>query len=302
MSELGLRKVAALLNGLPEQAVVALEAQLSADERQLIASERARSMDFPTEQRTAAVTDFLLALSADQSHPSGDDARFATKAAPSHLASVLVEEHPQAIALVLARLAPAVAAEILELLPVDLRGNVARRIATIESVDEATIGAVEAVLAERLAALPTARFAAIDGVAALGEILQSLDRGAERLLLNGLASNEPELAQAVACHTFSIEDVLDWSRATAQILLAKIETPPLAVALKQIPSESRRKILELLPAPFAERLRHAVAHLGNVPPAIVEQSRHTIATTLRDLQNAGKITLDPLPPTSRLVA
>ena len=109
------------------------------------------------------------------------------------------------------------------------------------------------------------------------------------------------LAEAVASHAFAIEYLLDWSRPSAQILLAHVETAPLAVALKATGTEVRHKILELLPAQFAERLRHAVAHLGVVPPAIAEQSRHTIAATLRRLQSEGKIRIEPLPPT-RLVA
>ncbi len=301
MSDPGLRKVVALLDGLPEQAVTALEAQLSPSEWQAITAERARAVDLPAEQRAVAVTDFLIALAAD-SPPSSHQRTDITCVAASHLASLLAEEHPQLVALVLTRLAPAAAAEVLELLPAEQRGTVARRIATIEAVDEQTLREVETLLAERLAALPETRLATIDGVAALGNILQSLDRQEERLFLDGLSQDEPELAQAVACHTFAIEDVLDWSRASAQILLANVDTAPLAVALQQINSEARRKILDLLPATFAERLRHAVAHLGSVPPAIVEQSRQTIARTLRDLQNAGKIAVDPLPPSNRLVA
>ena len=72
-------------------------------------------------------------------------------------------------------------------------------------------------------------------------------------------------------------------------------------ALKATTAEVRHKILDLLPAQFAERLRHAVAHLGVVPRAIAEQSRHTIAGTLRRLQSEGKIRIEPVPP-SRLVA
>jgi flagellar motor switch protein FliG len=301
MTEPGLCKVVALLNGLPDEAATALEAQLSIAERQALSAARARATELPAELRSAAVTDFLLAMAASTAAPSPKQLGIAAAATP-HLVSVLADEHPQTIALVLTRLAPAAAAEVLESLPAELRTQVARRIATLESVDEQTIRTVESTLAERLAALPLTQLQVIDGVAALGVIMQSLDPRAEQMLLDGLATEEPLLAQAVACHTFTVEDVLDWSRASAQILLAKVETRPLAIALKHTSSETRRKILELLPAHFAEQLRDAVAHLGNVPATIVEQSRQTIASTLRDLQNAGKITVDPLPPTNRLVA
>jgi flagellar motor switch protein FliG len=76
----------------------------------------------------------------------------------------------------------------------------------------------------------------------------------------------------------------------------------LAVALKQVTFETRQKILGLLPAQFAERLRHAVAHLGPVPPKIIEQSRASIARTLGQLQTAGKLRKEPLAPANRLVA
>ena len=47
-------------------------------------------------------------------------------------------------------------------------------------------------------ALLRPRFASIDGVAVLGEILQSLDRKREHEIITGLAHDEPHLAEAVA--------------------------------------------------------------------------------------------------------
>ncbi len=295
-----IRKAVALLDDLPEQALVELQARLTPDQWQAAQNARAGALELSPHERTAATVDFFLAMAgAGESEPKARERLEQADAAS--LVSVLCDEHPQTIALALTRFSSARSAKILALLSADVRSIVARRIATTEMADEQAIRDVEELLAVRLAALPAARFASIDGVAALGEILQSLDREREHEIITGLAHDEPHLAEAVASHAFAIEDLLDWSRASAQILLAHVETAPLAVALKATTAEVRHKILDLLPAQFAERLRHAVAHLGVVPRAIAEQSRHTIAGTLRRLQSEGKIRIEPVPP-SRLVA
>ena len=177
MTELGLRKVVALLDGLPDPLAAALRHSFRPPMRQAISAERGCAIVLPAEQRNSAVTDFLLAMATSPSDPSPGLSGLACAAA-SHITSALVEEHPQTIAVVLTR-PPAAAAEVLELLPTELRNLVARRIAMIEAVDELTIHTVESLLVERLAALPQPRLATIDGVAALGEILQSLDRSTE---------------------------------------------------------------------------------------------------------------------------
>ena len=138
-------------------------------------------------------------------------------------------------------------AKILALLSADVRSIVARRIATTEMADEQAIRDVEELLAVRLAALPCGPLRLDRRRRGLGEILQSLDREREHEIITGLAHDEPHLAEAVASHAFAIEDLLDWSRASAQILLAHVETAPLAVPLKATTAEVRHKILDLLP-------------------------------------------------------
>jgi flagellar motor switch protein FliG len=294
------RKAVVLLESLPDAAIDSLQAYLTPVDWQALQAAR-RVIELAPDERSAVIADFVLAL-AERSDVRKNRLQILEQADAAHLAAVLEVEHAQLIALVLTRLTPAHAGGLLALLATDLQASVVRRIATTESAHEQVLDDVLAVIAERLRALPAAHFATIDGVAALGDILQSLDRAAEQQLINCLAQDEPDLAEAVACHTFAIADVLEWSQTSAQILLANLETAPLAVALKQVTSETRQKILGLLPAQFAERLRHAVAHLGPVPPKIIEQSRASIARTLGQLQTAGKLRRESLPTTNRLVA
>ena len=301
MTEQDVRKAVLLLDLLPAEVNTSVQSKLTAEQREVIDTLRARHIEGSPEDRAAAVADFLAASLQVRAQRQADFRALARCDAVT-VTLLLADEHPQVIALVLSRLPASLAAEVLSSLAAELRAEVARRIAALEAVSEEVVCLVAAALTERLAALPTTRCAKVDGVAALGKIFQSLDDVTEEQLLDRLAYDEPRLAQALARQSFSLEDVLQMSAANVQILVANVDTAPLAVALKSATAETRRKILELLPTTFAERLREAVAHLGLLPRATVDQAHLTIADVLARLQESGRIRSATAHPIDRRVA
>ena len=65
----------------------------------------------------------------------------------AHLDDYLRNEHPQTVAVVLAHMDPRTSGPILSLLPVEMQGGVAHRMAVLEAPNADTLDAVEAVLA-----------------------------------------------------------------------------------------------------------------------------------------------------------
>lgn len=303
MIEQDVRKAVLLLESLPADMAAIVQARLAPEERAAIDAQRSIADAATPADRAAVVADFLIASVHQREHPRPTaDFRALAQSDAVTLASLLADERPQTTALVLSRLPAPLAAAILTLLPHEMRADVARRIAALEIVSEDVANLIATTLTQRLATLPTSCCAKVDGVAALGEILQSLDDVTEEQLLDRLAHDEPRLARAVVRQTFSLDEVLSMSAPNVQILVASVETAPLAVALKSTSAETRRKILELLPATFAERLRSAIAHLGPLPRATVDQARLTIADTLARLQESGRIRSSAATPAERRVA
>ena len=62
-------------------------------------------------------------------------------------ATRLVQEHPQTIAVVLARIQPADASEILKLLPVHIQADLVKRIVHLDQLPEEVLEEIESLIA-----------------------------------------------------------------------------------------------------------------------------------------------------------
>src|SRR6266511_463158 len=104
------------------------------------------------------------------------------------LVGALRGEHPQTMALVVAHLAPDEAARALELLPAELRAEVAYRMATTERANPAVVRTIMADLARRIPALREGVRPAVcsGGVSRLGELLKHVDAASEQRLMDAL--------------------------------------------------------------------------------------------------------------------
>ena len=119
---------------------------------------------------------------------------FIRKTDPSQLLNFIQDEHPQTIALILSYLPSGQSAQVVSALPPEKQADVAKRIATMDRTSPDIIKEVENVLERKLASLVNQDYTIIGGVDAIVEILNAVDRGTERHILETLEIEEPELA------------------------------------------------------------------------------------------------------------
>ena len=119
---------------------------------------------------------------------------FVRKADASQLLNFIQDEHPQTIALILSYLPAGQAAQIISALPPDRQADVAMRIATMDRTSPDVIKEVERVLETKLASLVNQEYNVIGGVDAVVEILNTVDRGTEKHIMESMEIEEPELA------------------------------------------------------------------------------------------------------------
>ncbi len=115
----------------------------------------------------------------------------------SQLINFIQDEHPQTIALILSYLSPSQAALIISALPPDSQAEVARRIAVMDRTSPDVIKEVEKVLESKLASLVNQDYTIIGGVDAVVDILNTVDRGTEKHIMETLEIEEPELADEI---------------------------------------------------------------------------------------------------------
>ena len=218
--------------------------------------------------------------------------RFLQKADARQVLSFLQDEHPQTIALVLAHMPAGGASAILSGLDSKLQANVAHRIATMDRTSPDIIRQVESTLERKLSTvLQPGDLSNVGGLDPLVEIINRTDRGSERLILEGLAARDPELAELIRSKMFMFEDIVGIDDRGIQLVLRQVETADLATALKGVREEVRSKIMKNLSARAAENLAEEIELLGPVRVSTVEEAQAKIVTVIRTLEESGQIVL-----------
>lgn len=208
---------------------------------------------------------------------------------PDHLATVVGREHPQTVALVLAHLEPRAAAQLLAQLPEALSLEATYRLARLDRIPPAAVADLESTLETHLAVNASAVPAG--GVDAVVPILNATDTARERLILDGLAAQDAELAQVIRNQLFTFEDLQNLDQGTLHDLLRRFEPKVLALALKSASAPLRDKVFANLSEQAAAVLQEEVEALGRVRMRDVEEAQHSITELLHQLEESGEIVL-----------
>lgn len=210
---------------------------------------------------------------------------------PQQLHQFLQSEHPQTIALVLSHLPAAASAAVLSGLPADIQSDVATRIATMDATTPEVIQEIEQVIASRLSTMDTQDVTAVGGATALVEILNQVDRGTERTILEGLSEVNPALADAVREQMFTFEDVITLDNRTIQSILREVEQEDLRLALKGVGDSVRGVIFRNISERAAETLKEDLEVMGPVRLRDVEAAQKKIVAVIRRLEESGEVVL-----------
>ncbi len=206
------------------------------------------------------------------------------------LKTFLGDEHPQTIALVLAHLAPQQSAMVLSGFDQATQAEIAHRIACMERASPDVIRIVERELDRRMSTvIGPQELSNVGGVAPLVAIINRADRGTERMLLEGLESLSPELAEQVRAQMFIFEDIITLDDKAIQLVLRNIEGATLALALKGTSPPVREKIMRNLSTRAAENLAEEIELLGPKRLSEVEEAQAKVVTEIRALEQSGQI-------------
>lgn len=204
--------------------------------------------------------------------------------------SYLQDEHPQTIALVLAHMQPDAAAIILSGLAPEIQAEVAHRLAIMDRTSPEIVKQVEAHLERRLSTLVQASdYSNVGGLSALVDVINQSDRTTERLILEGLEKRDLELAEEVRAHMFMFEDIVGLDDRAIQVVLRKVDSKDLAVALKGVREDVREKITRNMSERAALSLADEISILGPVRLKQVEEAQAVVIRHIRMLEEAGEI-------------
>ena len=216
---------------------------------------------------------------------------FVRKTDPSQLLNFIQDEHPQTIAMILSYLSPTQASLVLGALPLEKQSDGARRIATMDRTSPDVIKEVERVLERKLASLVNQDYTIVGGVDAIVSILNSVDRGTEKHIMETLEIEEPELADEIRKKMFVFEDILLLNDRAIQRVLRDVENSDLAVALKSTNEEVQNVIFKNLSTRLAAMIKEDIEFMGPVRMKDVEEAQQKIVGVIRKLEDAGEIVI-----------
>ena len=214
---------------------------------------------------------------------------FVRKADASQLLNFIQDEHPQTIALILSYLVPSQSALIISALTPDMQADVAKRIATMDRTSPDVIKEVERVLEGKISSLVNQDYTVIGGVDAVVEILNTVDRGTERHIMESLEIEDPELADEIRKKMFVFEDVLLLDDRSIQRVLRDVDNNDLAIALKGSNEEVQTAILNNMSKRLAAMIKEDMEFMGPVRMKDVEEAQQKIVNVIRKLEDAGEI-------------
>ena len=216
---------------------------------------------------------------------------FVRKTDPSQLLNFIQDEHPQTIALILSYLSAAQSALIISALPPDRQADVAKRIAVMDRTSPDIIKEVEKVLESKLASLVNQDYTIVGGVDAVVEILNTVDRGTEKHIMETLEIEEPELADEIRKKMFVFEDILLLDDRAIQRVLRDVDNSDLAIALKGSNEEVQNAIFNNLSKRLAVMIKEDMEFMGPVRMTDVEEAQQKIVNIIRKLEDTGEIVI-----------
>ncbi|MBO5209172.1 MAG: flagellar motor switch protein FliG [Lachnospiraceae bacterium] len=216
---------------------------------------------------------------------------FVRKTDATQLLNFIQDEHPQTIALILSYLSPAQSALIVSALPPDRQADVAKRIAVMDRTSPEVIKEVEKVLESKLASLVNQDYTIIGGVDAVVEILNTVDRGTEKHIMETLEIEEPELADEIRKKMFVFEDILLLDDRAIQRVLRDVDNSDLAIALKGSNEEVQNAIFNNLSKRLAVMIKEDMEFMGPVRMKDVEEAQQKIVNIIRKLEDSAEIVI-----------
>ena len=318
----GIQKCAVLLVALGEERAAEIFRHLSQSEVEALSLEIAKAPKVPSEVCHDVVTEAVETVLAEdyvaeggvdyartllQKSLGGDRAEeiisrlaatierrpfeFLRRTPPEQIHVFLRNESPQTIALVVANLHTALAAQVLSLLPPEDQADVAARVALMGETRPDVVSQIESVMKQKLSNVIAAEYSAAGGVKSLAEILNHADRTTERNVLDQLAETNGELADEVRLLLFTFEDVVKLDDRSIQMVLKEVDQKDLAIALRGVSDDVKERIFANMSERGAELLKEEIEFQPQQRKRVIEEAQGRIVGVVRRLEEAGAIVI-----------
>ncbi|MEM1100226.1 MAG: flagellar motor switch protein FliG [Pseudomonadota bacterium] len=210
---------------------------------------------------------------------------------PAAVAELIVDEHPQITALVVASLDYAQAAAVLTLLPDESQPDIIQRIATLHTVQPEALASLEEVMRAKFNDNTTLRASQMGGVKAAARIMNFTRQDMEERIMKDVRKQDKGLSNDLQDNLFVFDYLIKSEERALQTVLREVENDVLVLALKGAAPALREKLLGCISQRAAANMRDEMEAMGPVRLSEVMEAQKQVITIARRLSDAGTITL-----------
>jgi flagellar motor switch protein FliG len=207
------------------------------------------------------------------------------------IAAMVDGEHPQIMAIVLAHLEPEVAAEALQLLPVEMQEDIVYRIATLGPVSNEALDDLEQLLLRTSPAASQGPTSQRGGTTEAAAIMNNIRKDNEQRIIKALAKRDKAIAQSIEEEMFVFDNLIELDDKNLGTLLRTIDNDMLVFALKGANEMLKAKIFNCMSARAAQAIADEIEERGPIRLAEVVDAQKVIIATARRMADAGTIML-----------
>jgi flagellar motor switch protein FliG len=207
--------------------------------------------------------------------------------------NLVKSEQPQTIAFIMSYLDIAKAAEIILLLPQDMREEVMERLGGMEETSRDLVNKIAKNLSRHLDKKSVQQgLHKSGGVKSAADLLNYLDKDTRNTLLARIEERNAPLGAAIRKKVFSFEDLVRLAAVDLQRVLREVDMADLAIALKSAKPALVTAVMASISKRAAESLKDDIEMLGPLKAKDVEAAQDKIIQVVRKLEEAEEITLD----------
>ena len=207
------------------------------------------------------------------------------------ISELIIDEHPQIVALIISYLDYGLAADVLGLLPIELQPEVVRRIATLETVQPDAVRELERVMQQKFQANTTLRASQIGGVKAAAKIMNFTKTAMEQRIMKDIKKENKDLMQSIQDNMFVFDSLVISDERSLQTLLRAIDAELLVLALKGADEVLREKLFSCMSTRAAANVKDEMEALGPVRLTEVQEAQKQIIAVARKMSDDGTIVL-----------
>ena len=207
------------------------------------------------------------------------------------ITDLIIDEHPQIIALIISYLEPAIASDVLHFLPEKNQSDIIKRIATLQTVQPEALRELDRVMQKVFSSNASLRASKVGGVQAAAKIMNFSSQDGEARIMKDILKEDKSLMQAIQDSMFVFETLLLSDDKSLQTLLRNVENDLIILALKGADEELRNKLFGCMSQRAAANIQDEMEALGPVRLTEVQEAQKQIIAVARRMSDEGSIVL-----------